>query len=416
MPSARVHEVIAKQINSQYNFDERLLRIGTISPDCWRNIPKDSEIKDKYLSHFWDFRIKSGQANDYIKFYIKYYQEMKNPFYFGYLLHVIVDQYWKSNIDPRYEKKIDGKSYVRAKNGNLIKDENWFSYYERIKMQQRLAKKYKLDNLPINIEEYDGFSCKIDELNLNGLFGENGSLAYTNKILFMSDNVEESIIYDDKSIDAALIETIEFVKLELERLIQIKQEYDTKIKIAVDIDDTILSTKELEIFYWNIFLNNHPEIDAKREYRWGDPELALFWKEYREQMAYGKVKNGVADAFDKMIRNDYIVDLLSARPVDKYASLNKKLTEYFENNNVRYHHIHLGFYSKIDFLVEHQYDILIDNELRHIEAANAMGIKTILYGPFNSAYRGIQTDDWTKIPSLVEQITKSNIKKKIYIY
>lgn len=47
MPSAWVHEAIAKKINQEYNYDELLLRIGTISPDCWRNVPKDSEIKDK---------------------------------------------------------------------------------------------------------------------------------------------------------------------------------------------------------------------------------------------------------------------------------------------------------------------------------------------------------------------------------
>ena len=60
------------------------------------------------------------------------------------------------------------------KNGNLVKDENWYSYYEGIKMQQRLAQKYNLDYLPINQDKYLNFNCNIDELNLNGLFGENG--------------------------------------------------------------------------------------------------------------------------------------------------------------------------------------------------------------------------------------------------
>ena len=64
MPSARVHEAIAKKINNDYKYNEKLLRIGTISPDCWRNVLENSGIKDKYLSHFWDFRIKNGQAND----------------------------------------------------------------------------------------------------------------------------------------------------------------------------------------------------------------------------------------------------------------------------------------------------------------------------------------------------------------
>lgn len=412
MPPARIHEVIAKKINQDYHYNELLLRIGTISPDCWRNVPKDSGIKDKYLSHFWDFRVKDGQANDYVNFYLKYYQSLNNPFYFGYLLHLIVDQYWKSNVDPRYERKVNGESFVVSKNGNLIKDENWFSYHEGIKMQQRLAKRYGLDYLPININEYPEFTCKIDELNVKGLFGENGSLDYTNKTLFMSD-AEESLIYDDESVEKAIDETSNFVKEELLRLKDIKKDYDSKIKVAVDIDDTILSTKELEDYYWKIFIKDHPEIDNTKKYRWGDPELALFWKEHREEMAYGKVKDGVCDAFNTMLEDGIIVDLLSARPIDKYASLLRNLSDYFESNNVNYSHLHLGFYSKSEFLKEHQYDVLIDNELRHIEAANQNGISTILYGPYNPDYDGLQTDDWTKIPSLVKQIAKG--KNKILI-
>lgn len=406
MPSARIHEAIAKKINKEFNYDELLLRIGTISPDCWRNVLEDSSIKDKYLSHFWDFRIKNAQANDYINFYIKYYKSLDNPFYFGYLLHLIVDQYWKTNIDPRYEKKIDSESYVIDKNGNLVKDENWYSYYERIKMQQRLAKRYQLDYLPINSEDYPDLFCKIDELNIKGLFGEDGSLDYINKTLFMSDDVGESIIYDDHSVEKAIDETTKFVKQELSKLKKIKREYDSKIKIAVDVDDTILSTKELEDHYWKIFLKDHPEIDGTKEYHWGDPELALFWKEHREDMAYGEVKSGVVDAFNKLIDDNYIVDLLSARPIDKYASLIRDLSNYFERNEINYNHLHLGFYSKIDFLVDHQYDILIDNELRHIEAANQSGISTILFGPLNPNYNGIQTNDWSKIPLLIKQISK----------
>lgn len=411
MPSARIHEAIAKKINGDYKFNEKLLRIGTISPDCWRNVPKDSGIKDKYLSHFWDFRIKNGQANDYAEFYIKYYDNLNNPFYFGYLVHLIVDQYWKDNIDPRYEKKINGESYVIDQNGNLIKDEELFSYYEGIKMQQRIAYRYGLDDLSIKKEDYEPFYCEIGELNLCGLFDENGTIDYTNKTL-SANEVEESLIYDDESIEKALNETTEFVKSELERLKAIKKEYDSKIKIAVDIDDTILSTKELEKKYWNIFIKNHPEVDSEKEYHWGDPELALFWREHREDMAYGKVKNGVSGAFIKLLNSGYIVDLLSARPLDKYASLKSKLSNYFEENNVKYNHIHLGFYSKIEFLKKQGYDVLIDNELRHIEAANELGIDTILYGPFNPEYSGYQTDDWNKIPQIIDEfLNKKNISQ-----
>ena len=72
MASARIHESIAKEINKEFNMDEILLRIGTVAPDCWRNVDTNSGVKDKYLTHFWDFRIKEGQANNYEEFYLKY--------------------------------------------------------------------------------------------------------------------------------------------------------------------------------------------------------------------------------------------------------------------------------------------------------------------------------------------------------
>ena len=71
MPSARIHEVIARKLNKEYKMDDILLRLGSVAPDCWRNVEPESGVKDKYLSHFWDFRVKDGQANDYTEFYLK---------------------------------------------------------------------------------------------------------------------------------------------------------------------------------------------------------------------------------------------------------------------------------------------------------------------------------------------------------
>ena len=50
MPSARIHEAIAKKINKEIRMDELLLRIGTVAPDSWRNALPKSSNKDKYLS------------------------------------------------------------------------------------------------------------------------------------------------------------------------------------------------------------------------------------------------------------------------------------------------------------------------------------------------------------------------------
>ena len=204
--------------------DELLLRLGTVSPDCWRNVEPESGVKDKYLTHFWNFRVKEGQANDYTEFYLKYYEQLKNPFYFGYLLHLITDQYWKSVIDPKYFYIEDGVSKCKLKDGFLKEDKEWFSYYESLKIQKKLCKEYDLGLLPMERENIPNFECNIDELNLNGLFGPNGTINYINTKTMPSEEDEESILYDYDDIEGYLDETVMFIKRELNRLKQIKEQ------------------------------------------------------------------------------------------------------------------------------------------------------------------------------------------------
>ena len=107
-----------------------------------------------------------------------------------------------------------------------------------------------------------------------------------------------------------------------------------------------------------------------------------------------------------LLLNNYQVDLLSARPVDKYANLKKQMVEYFSENGIIYNYINLGFYSKKEFLKEHNYDILIDNDMKYIEEAESVGVIPILYGN-DPNYNGLQTDNWKDIPILVKKCVKS---------
>ena len=126
MASARIHEAIIKEVNKDYKMDDTLLRIGSVMPDCWRNVKEG--IKDRYLTHFWDFRIKDGQANNYDEFYFKYYNEL------------ISDQYWKTYIDPKYNMEVNGVSGFKLKDGSFHKDENWFGYFDSLKLQKNWLK------------------------------------------------------------------------------------------------------------------------------------------------------------------------------------------------------------------------------------------------------------------------------------
>lgn len=406
MPASRIHEVVVKELNKEYKLDEILFRIGAVAPDSWRNVQTDSGVKDKKLTHFWDFRIKNGQANDYEEFYLKYYNELNNPFYLGYLVHLITDQYWKTYIDPKYFFEVDGISLVKLLDGTFKEDKDWYSYYEDLKIQKQLCKVYQLSKLPTEKENIINFECDIDELNINGLFGETGTLSYINNKLTWSEDDIVSEMFDINVFKGYISDTVEFIKRELERLKKLKIEDDKKIKIAVDIDDTILCTKELEEYYWKEFLQINSSIDPNKKYVWGDPELITFWSEYREKMAFGEPKEYVSQVLDKLQSLGYRVDLLSARPLEKYASLKRKLVEHFENYDIKYNYMNLGFYSKKEFLKKREYDILIDNDMKHIEEAELVGVIPILYGPYNISYKGYQTSDWNEIPKIIENIIK----------
>ena len=74
--------------------------------------------------------------------------------------------------------------------------------------------------------------------------------------------------------------------------------------------------------------------------------------------------------------------------------------------------MNLGFHSKKEFLEEHKYDILIDNDLRYIKEAEVVGVIPILFGK-DENYDGYQTDNWDEISLLINEIiSKQNLKQK----
>ncbi len=96
------------------------------------------------------------------EFYFKYYNQLSNPFYFGYLIHLMTDQYWKTFIDPKYEIQEHGINGYRLKDGSFHADENWFGYFEDIKLQKMLAKRYNLCNPKVKFLQEHNYDLLID--------------------------------------------------------------------------------------------------------------------------------------------------------------------------------------------------------------------------------------------------------------
>lgn len=348
MASARIHEAIALEVNKDYNLDELLLRIGTVAPDSWRNA--DPQVKDKYLSHFWNFRIKTGEAYDYKEFYLKYFHQLHNPVYFGYLIHLIADQYWKTYIDPLYKIRLNGKVGYRLKDGTFCEDQNRFRYKDGLKLQRQLAAVYQLGLLPHSLLDLTNFHFAIDELNLNGL---GGTLSYINTNLMPSETQENLQIYDLNDIIKKIHLASDFIKQELRNLALYRASLSKTLKIVINID----------------FLNYFE--DAKE----------------------------FANCLDKLLKKGYFVTFLTSKPI----VLKKSLMVLLEAKSLHYNF--LCFKNLEDYLSEYQFDVLIDNNLSNINLANLEGIKTINLG--NSTF------NWQDVNPYLETLGKqSNILKR----
>lgn len=357
MPAARIHEAISREINKDYKMDDILLRIGSVAPDCWRNVDLNLGFADKYSTHFWDYRIKDGQANGYEEFYLKYYNDIKTPFYFGYLLHLIADQYWKTYVDTKYIVEKNGVKGIKLINGEFHDDDKVFKHLESLKMLKQLARIYDLGNLPIEKESIKDFNCNIEELNLSGLFGNTGTLNYVNTSFALVKDNEKSEIYDVNDIISYIKDTVEFIKKELVRLEKLKKENDKKIKIAIVIDEVNFEIKEV--------INK------------------LFDKKYR-------------------------VDLLLKKELKKHGHLKKTIVENLESKDISYNYLNFVSNSEIDCLKLYKYDILIDNDITYLKQAELDGIIPILYKTDNIDYKGYKTYNWSEIPYLIERIINDN--------
>ena len=220
MPPFTIHESVAKNLNKKYKLDDVLFTLGNIAPDCWRNA-KVFGGENRNLSHFYNSSF--GKKNeDYDTFYEKYKDKMNNPMYLGYLTHLITDTYWRNYVYPKYITKVNGNHAFIKKDGSIYYTENKeefskFKWKNIHSMDLPLIEKYNLIPLPIEIIEYNNFDFNIDELDLTGLFGNEGTINYTNNVI---DNAEyyESDLFDIEKIAEDIDKTCEFIDKEIDRL------------------------------------------------------------------------------------------------------------------------------------------------------------------------------------------------------
>jgi len=128
MPSAVIHRCVSKIVNIKLNSkfvssDNFYYELGSIAPDCWRHSENllDCNLTKKekrQKSHFMTEKDKE----DYETFYKEYKDKMDNTFIFGYLVHLITDNYWRNFTVKEYEESKKKEIYERLINEFVVYD------------------------------------------------------------------------------------------------------------------------------------------------------------------------------------------------------------------------------------------------------------------------------------------------------
>lgn len=215
MPAGSIHLSVAKIVNKKLKIDENIFFVGSIAPDCWRHSKLHG---DKHKSHFSvDYNLNGldVKIEDYNEFYKKYKNNLEDPFVLGYLIHLMVDNYWKKNVTSRYHFNIDGKKKIKTKNGyfeGTNEEIKKFLHDNNAILTINIVKNFdiQLINPNINVE------CIVEEIDLSGLVK---TINYVNETNFRIIN-EESDIYELEELYEDVLKCSNFVLQELENLLK----------------------------------------------------------------------------------------------------------------------------------------------------------------------------------------------------
>ena len=147
------------------------------------------------------------------------------------------------------------------------------------------------------------------------------------------------------------------------------------MKIGIDIDDTIVNTKELQIKLWKEYIKNNKNNKYTKDLpsninEFGDPYINTFWDTYREQLSFSTtIKEGAKEVIKKLQEEGYKLCIITSRPEDKYTNLKQRIKEHLSKYDIYIDEIITDAKDKGSSMVKNNVDILIDDDIRHINSA-----------------------------------------------
>lgn len=183
MPNALIHRCVNKRVQEEIKKfkDEKdlyLYDVASVAPDSWRNTErfKNSDLPKKEKRKHSHFSNNNEFVENYDVFKNKYINNINNPFIFGYMIHLMTDNFWR--LEMFYKNNFD----INDINNELLNiehlDEKSELTHDVDIHLKEIANRYDIKDLKELTEEEINEIPKIDEMTYEGI---NTTIRYINK-------------------------------------------------------------------------------------------------------------------------------------------------------------------------------------------------------------------------------------------
>jgi FMN phosphatase YigB (HAD superfamily) len=184
------------------------------------------------------------------------------------------------------------------------------------------------------------------------------------------------------------------------------------MKIAIDIDDTLTNTRENQLKLWKEYITNNPNPNYTEELPHNINEFDAgeyideFWKINRYHLSFESTyKQDTSTIIDQLRKDGHTVCVVTSRPDSGYDDLKGRITKALKENNINIDELHTDARDKGSYCKEHNFDLLVDDNIKQIESAKSYGLQAILFNKDNS-YNGLQTTTWNELYNIIKELNK----------
>lgn len=184
------------------------------------------------------------------------------------------------------------------------------------------------------------------------------------------------------------------------------------MKIAIDIDDTLTNTKDNQIILWKEYINKNPNPNYNEELPHNinefdaGPYIDKFWELYRYKISFESTyKQDTSTIIDKLKKDGHKLCIVTSRPESGYDNLKDCIIKSLRENNIIIDELHTDARDKGLYCKKHNFDLLIDDNIKQIESAKSHGLQAILFNK-NDSYNGLQTNTWKELYNMIKELNK----------